>query len=78
MDDSGLVVKRLEMNSGRERRAKLLDLRVYFVGHVERVALRLAIYIEQHGGFPVSRYDRVDRRHGGRDRRKVAKTNRHT
>src|SRR5882762_2110754 len=73
-----MIEKRLEMNSWRKRSAKLLDLRVNFVRHVERVALRLPIHIEQHGGFPVSRYDRVDRRGGGRDGRNVAKPNRHT
>ncbi len=75
MDDGRLIVKRLEMNPRRQRSAKLVNLRVYFVRHVERVALRLPIHVEQHRGLPVSRYDGVDRSHGRRDGRDVAEPN---
>ena len=66
-DDCGLIVKRLDVHARRQRGTNLLDLRVDFVGHLQGVAVGLAIYVEQDGGFAIGSHNGVDGCDRGRD-----------
>ena len=74
VDDGGLVVKRLEMNAGRQRRGEFLNERVYFVGYIQGVAFGLAIDVEKNSGFTVGGHHGVDRGDRRPDCRDVSKT----
>src|SRR5260370_9069366 len=74
VDDRGLVVKRLKVNSGRQTRGELLDERVHFVCYVESVTFGLAIHVEKNGRFAIRGHHGIDRGDGRRDFRNVTQT----
>ncbi len=69
LDDARLVVKRCEMNSGRKRAPNAVNLRMDFVRDNHRVAVRLAIDVQEHRWFPIGAHNGIDRLdrllHGG-------------
>src|SRR6185437_4323101 len=71
-NDDGLVIEGLDLNSGRERLANLGDLAVDFIRNLDRVAVGLAVDVEQHGRFAVGRDQRIYRLDSGSDGGDVA------
>ena len=67
-DDLRLIVERLELDAGRQASGGCVDLGVHRVGDRHRIAVRLAVDVQQHGRLAVGRHDRVHRLHGRRDR----------
>src|SRR5713226_7983277 len=66
VNDGGLIVKRLKVNSWGQSGGELLDERVNFVCHVQGIALGLAIHVEKYSGFTVGGHHGID----GGDRRR--------
>ena len=65
--DDGLVIEGLDLDSRRQRFPDLIQRLVYFAGDIERVAIGLAIDVEQDGGFAVCGNDPVNGLHSGND-----------
>src|SRR5882757_1912321 len=66
-DDDRLIIERLNLDSGGERLANVLDLVVNFLCNLYGVAVGLAIDVEQDRRFSVRGYDGIHRLHRGRD-----------
>ena len=68
VDDLRLIVERLQRHAGRQRSPQGLDLGVHFLRDYDRVAVRLAVDVQEHGWFAVRGHDGVNRL-GGKDHR---------
>src|SRR6266478_10198354 len=67
MDDQRLVIERLDLDATRKSLLNSRDFRVYFVGDLHRVAVRLPIDVNEKRWFAVCRHDGVDRLYGRSD-----------
>ena len=77
LDDVGLIVERMNLNTGRQAGTYSLHLGVNFIGNLNRVAIRLAADAEQHRGLAVRAYGSVNRSYCRRYRSYIPNPNRY-
>ena len=75
--DVGLIVKDVQLDAGGKLGPERFDFLVDHVGDLHRVAVRLAVDAEQHGGLSVRGDHRVVRRRRSRHGADVADSHRH-
>src|SRR4029077_4474638 len=75
-DDDGLIVERAQFDARRQRLLDARDFGVDLVRDLHRVAVGLAVYVQQNGRFAVGVDDGVDGLDAGRDGGDIADAHR--
>ena len=68
----GLIVERCQRDAFGKRFANAVDLGMNLVGHLDRIAFRLAIDIQQNGRISIGLHDGIDRFYGRLHRSEIA------